>query len=520
MRAELVLDGEVVAKGGSFTLGQELASESAIEHLTDGWSRAFNHPIAGEYQAFWLDLQGFGRAPLDDLAIRTPDQLLHRAAKAYFINLDMSLKLMHLAGIALGYRLPSFGTIATSLTPYYVFGVPREVRLDGLLVDMDAVSQSLVSLAPDQTSDAELQKQLGARLSALEHEIPAFYLGSPDAPTASVSAVAAIALALDQGQALHEVDTDNQAAVLAFLDQDPAVERDIRDAVQAGLTAYVHEASIAVGAWQGSGYLLLDPATGSGAYRISGGTNGAASSRSDFAAGLSLFGLGVLGRHLMPPSQADINAALTDCEGGTRSRVRVPVWESLALVIIMIILGRGLRGIPKMTPNPGPAMAAVTNFAIVTNAARATQAGKVCPVYLSGYYSASGGAMFEVTDNIEDSSGPRFLTYMGPDTFHDRDWLLYTETCSKSARALEVARRGALVECDEYPFANALEGGEEHKDWVSLRLVLARHNHVQGGTLRQFVRKCRLAQNDRYKVETWNGTTKYYTGESMTTECP
>ncbi len=217
----------------------------------------------------------------------------------------------------------------------------------------------------------------------------------------------------------------------------------------------------------------------------------------------------------------DLNAALTDCDGAERSRVRVPIWEALALAIITIILSRGLVRIPKAIPNPAPGMAAVINFAIVTNTARAAQGGAVCPVYLSGYRAATGSAMFEVTDHIGDSGGPRYLTSRGERA--PSGWVTDMDTCDEEARNAEAARRGVStkdLQCDEYPFASTWEGGEEHKDWVSLRLVLARHNSVQGGTLSGFLRKCGLNQGDRFKVETWNGITKYYTDESKTRECP
>lgn len=52
------------------------------------------------------------------------------------------------------------------------------------------------------------------------------------------------------------------------------VESEIRNAVNAGRIATAHEQQIRFNDWVGSGYLLIDPATGAGAYKIAVGGNG------------------------------------------------------------------------------------------------------------------------------------------------------------------------------------------------------------------------------------------------------
>jgi hypothetical protein len=49
---------------------------------------------------------------------------------------------------------------------------------------------------------------------------------------------------------------------------------EIQNALNAGRTVTVHEAPITVSGWTGTGYIIDDPATGAGAYKISGGANG------------------------------------------------------------------------------------------------------------------------------------------------------------------------------------------------------------------------------------------------------
>lgn len=49
---------------------------------------------------------------------------------------------------------------------------------------------------------------------------------------------------------------------------------DIRNAVNAGLTVTTHEKVIQYKGWHGSGYIIIDPNTGTGAYLIDGGADG------------------------------------------------------------------------------------------------------------------------------------------------------------------------------------------------------------------------------------------------------
>lgn len=49
---------------------------------------------------------------------------------------------------------------------------------------------------------------------------------------------------------------------------------DIRDNVAVGRTVTVHEKMIHYKGWKGSGYIIIDPQTDSGAYLIDGGANG------------------------------------------------------------------------------------------------------------------------------------------------------------------------------------------------------------------------------------------------------
>jgi len=295
LKAELKLDGDVIKSAGTFTLGQELVSRTRISKLTGGWQEGVNQPIAGEFYAFGIDGQGISEKSLETVTSRmasvktkleakqfeglTKDgligDLLSAAALGYFAANDVNLKILNRVGPALSYRLPSFGTFSTSLDPIYSFGIPRQVNMSGILVDMDAVVNSLWAKNNDARLTKTLGQQLGVMTSALEHRVPELFFTKEQNSGEAVSAVKALALASAQGQRIYQVTATNVNSVLPMLNISSEVKEEIRDSVAVGKTVTVSQKNITVGGWTGVGYMVLDPLTGSGAYRISGGKNGA-----------------------------------------------------------------------------------------------------------------------------------------------------------------------------------------------------------------------------------------------------
>ena len=70
---------------------------------------------------------------------------------------------------------------------------------------------------------------------------------------------------------------------------------DIRNGVNAGKTVTVHNTQIIINSWSGTGYIILDPESGAGAYMIAGGLDGGATFIGGFASGVLVgFGLGLV----------------------------------------------------------------------------------------------------------------------------------------------------------------------------------------------------------------------------------
>ena len=100
---------------------------------------------------------------------------------------------------------------------------------------------------------------------------------------------------------MDSIDKGNISTVLPLLNHDSSTIQDIQSAVAAGKVVTTSQSKVSVNGWTGSGYIILDPATGAGAYMIAGGANGGwlewIKDNSTYLA----FGLAVLGVALKSP---------------------------------------------------------------------------------------------------------------------------------------------------------------------------------------------------------------------------
>ena len=93
-------------------------------------------------------------------------------------------------------------------------------------------------------------------------------------PAQGVSAVKALQIASQQGQRIYRITQANQASILPNLHLDGLAMNEITTALATGKEVVAHTDRISVPGWTGEGYILFDPVTGDGAYKITGGGNG------------------------------------------------------------------------------------------------------------------------------------------------------------------------------------------------------------------------------------------------------
>jgi hypothetical protein len=111
-------------------------------------------------------------------------------------------------------------------------------------------------------------------MSAMEHLVPEQMFSTEEAPANGISAVKAIQLAAAEGQKIYTITQQNLSIALQQLQLSSEIKADIRNAVNAGMEVTTHQHPVNFFGSQSVGYILLDPNTGAGAYRVSGGENG------------------------------------------------------------------------------------------------------------------------------------------------------------------------------------------------------------------------------------------------------
>ncbi|EDM46102.1 YD repeat protein [Marinobacter algicola DG893] len=295
--AELTIDGEVVQSSTAQTMGTELHETLGLFSPSHNWFTSNNTPIAGEHRAIGLDLQGISpdqaealKYSLEETKLKLESRdsaqlaalskqdvtgdLLHGTIMSYFAINDLQEEIQANSSNMVTYRLPSYGIFSTTLQPQYWFGVPRNTNFSGLTIDVDAVTFHGAAKDNDKQTRINFTRSSGTQWSANEHLVPEQVFSTPETPTYGISAVKALALAGADGQKIWTVDKGNVSLALSQINLSPEVETEIRNAVLAGKIATVHEQKLAYRNWVGSGYLLIDPETGAGAYKIAGGSNG------------------------------------------------------------------------------------------------------------------------------------------------------------------------------------------------------------------------------------------------------
>jgi hypothetical protein len=298
LTAELRLDGQVVETGGSFTMGSDLIANMGLYDPVNGWAYGNDsNPTAGEYIATHVDLQGVSSGELQALKDRltgtqtklaaaqyagiTKEDLsgdiLYSAALGYFAANQAASRIAQRAAGVVEYFKPSFGNfLATARTAYW-FGIPRSVSFPGLMMDIQRYAVMNVAKDYNSATDISYNRQSGMRASAYEHLIPEKLFTDqtqPNAPQA-ISAVKALAIAASQGQKIYTITQANQDILLPQINVDPDVMTEMQNALSIGKEVTVHQSPITQSGWTGTGYIITDPATGAGAYKISGGANGA-----------------------------------------------------------------------------------------------------------------------------------------------------------------------------------------------------------------------------------------------------
>jgi len=307
---ELRVEGQIVATGPAFTMGTELIQNAAYFNAARSqWeSGADNQPTAGEYVATALNLQGVSlgqvaalknrletikgqldriqQLPLNQTAMQNVSKedlvgnLMYSNVISYFVSIDANGEASARSVNVSTHRMPSFGNFGTAAQTRFSFGVARSVGFPGLQMDMDRIVGVDCAKDANVATLISFRKVIGGQYSAHEHLITEKLVTDANNRNRqqAISAVKAIAIAAGQGQRVYTLNQDNQsehASIIASLAIDIDVKQEITDALTVGKEVVVHQEKISAFGFTGAGYIIVDPDTGAGAYKISSGADGA-----------------------------------------------------------------------------------------------------------------------------------------------------------------------------------------------------------------------------------------------------
>jgi len=292
--AEYSIDGQTVARGGTYGLGYTVNTRQRLFEPGAGWRAIDNTLAAGDYQAVGLDVSGISIAEATALQTQleaTKAQLdsqqfaglskhdltgaiLQAGIVGYFAQTWDKGQIMARTANVLLYRLPSVGTLSTASTVRFWFGVPRRFIPSGVAFDVDRNALSSAAKDDDRARWIAFNRSYNQILSAHEHSVLEDMFSTPTQPVLGVSTVKAIAVAAQQGQRIYTITPANLSTALDQITLPADVETDIANAVNAGFQVTTHQADIAYAGLVTAGYAIEDPNTGVGAMLISSGDNG------------------------------------------------------------------------------------------------------------------------------------------------------------------------------------------------------------------------------------------------------
>ena len=315
MVAEITIDGEVEVDSGSNVIGfgQQLISNKGFIDPRFGYRNTSSPITAGDYQAIGLNLQGITMAEgvrlknalsgtgkvleansVDGLVSHdVTGAILQSGILTYFAINDVLNQLVSSANGLVHYRMPSFGTFSTLARVESFFGVPSVVYLGAVAMDVDWLMSNNEGRVNCWDDWVAFNKFTGQMASAYEHIVPEQIFSANGDDIELISTMKALSIANSNGQKIYKINGSNIDVLLPLVDAPSLIKNDITSAIYSGSEVIIHEKPIEYKGYVGSGYILLDPTTGSGAYKISGGANGAVTAiASMIFLMLTLFGIG------------------------------------------------------------------------------------------------------------------------------------------------------------------------------------------------------------------------------------
>lgn len=214
-------------------------------------------------------INNIGSSDSDDLL----GQMLYNVGILYFhhLNYEEEFYAKNFQMIAL--KGLSEAMITLHAVTDSLFGVPYRISEGGIGLDVDKNEYFPFPSdgSPNRARDFMVSSGLGS--SAWESMILQSFFDIP-----SVSATSLLKSATQHNIPIYNIDNTNVDSSLSELQVASEVKDDIKNAVNAGKKVFISKTNVQYNDWDGVGYIVLDPVTGTAGYMISGGSAGSLTS--------------------------------------------------------------------------------------------------------------------------------------------------------------------------------------------------------------------------------------------------
>jgi transglutaminase-like putative cysteine protease len=294
---ELSIDGSSIAAGTAHSIGADVFTRKGLYIPNQGWQETDNPLVVGDYHGIAIDLVGTSSADVTALraqALETQRKLenqefaavskhdvtgaiMQAGALNFFAQTHSKIKVMGQVQGVLTYALPSYGTVSSNSQVQYWFGMPRTYIPNGVLMDMDRVASITVAKDGSEEKWKHFNQAAGAILSGHEASTLEELVDDRSTPVSDafgISATRLVSLAMNQGQRIYTIKSENLAQALSSINLPIEAEQEIASAVSAGKVVTAHANLLAVAGQSTAGYYVIDADTGAGAYKLVTGADG------------------------------------------------------------------------------------------------------------------------------------------------------------------------------------------------------------------------------------------------------
>jgi hypothetical protein len=274
-KARLSLAGINMAETSGMLIGQELILKVVFSGAGNSKTAKFQISMGDELE---IGINGAGQAPeqgitlMDRTDLGTAAGNLYAVSKVFWTQHDFQDRLLARLNGVVTARLPSAGIFAAPVSIVYNFGIPRWASYHSRQVDIKLSNIAAVALDGNNQTAASFIMQAGMMSSSTEGAVIEEVFAKPLGHGSNTMRL--LQLANAQKLPIYHLTAENIAANRAVLQHATEVMMDIDNALNAGLEVIIPQASQTNGAWTGSGYIMLDPISGSADYRVSGGLSG------------------------------------------------------------------------------------------------------------------------------------------------------------------------------------------------------------------------------------------------------